>query len=412
MIEVTHLSTGHAIWGAYRAANRIHTAVAEDARVESQMWVLDKQVQDTRITQPIPRRYLKRRIQLAQVIGRVANALRRDEAVLHSPAMLPSNWSGRLTQSTTDIVHIHWICFEMASIEDIGRITTPIVWTLHDMWAFSGAAHTSEGEGWRTGYRGEGYRLFDLNRFVWNRKRRNWRRPMHIVCPSTWMAGCARESPLMRDWPVTVIANPIDTSIWAPREAREERVGLGLDPDGAYLLYGALSSTSDPRKGYALLQEALAQATFKGIRPQILVFGNAPDETPPVPGYEVTYFGHIKDDDRLSRLYAAADVMIVPSRLEPFGQTASEAMSCGTPVVAFGNTGLADIVRHGETGYLATAFDTRDLAKGISTLLAEMGGPRASEIRARARARVVETFASDVVGRQYADLYASILSGH
>ncbi len=410
MIRVTHLSAGHAIWGAFRAASRIHGSLAGTPDVSSRMWVLDKQLPDPLISEPIPRRLLKRRKKLALVVGRIARALRHDKTVLHSPAVLPSNWSGRLAHSDTDIAHLHWICFEMASIADIGRISKPIVWTLHDMWAFSGAAHTSEEGGWRTGYLGEGHRGFDLDRFVWNHKRRHWRRPMHIVCPSTWMAGCVQQSPLMRDWPVTVIPNPIDVDVWRPRDQREVRQGFNLDPDGAYLLYGALSSTSDPRKGYALLQEALAQAKFEHERPQLLVFGNAQGEEPPVPGYDVTYFGHITDDDRLSRLYAAADVMIVPSRLEPFGQTASEAMACGTPVVAFGNTGLADIVSHGETGYLARAFDTSDLADGISSMVSHMRGAKGPEIRAKARTRVVESFASSVVGAQYAELYSSVVS--
>ncbi len=83
----------------------------------------------------------------------------------------------------------------------------------------------------------------------------------------------------------------------------------------------------------------------------------------------VRYLSTLKDDWSLVLAYSSADVMVVPSKQEAFGQTASEAMACGTPVVAFGATGLLDIVDHKINGYLATPFDTAELAQGIRTIL-------------------------------------------
>src|SRR5660398_316157 len=137
---------------------------------------------------------------------------RTENPTLHSPALLPSQMRAQLNAGAADMVNLHWVCGEMLSAKDIGRITKPVVWTLHDMWAFCGAEHYApDGDGarWRQGYekdtRGPGHGGLDIDRWTWRRKRKAWKRPFHIVTPSRWLADCARESALMHDWPVTVV---------------------------------------------------------------------------------------------------------------------------------------------------------------------------------------------------------------
>jgi glycosyltransferase involved in cell wall biosynthesis len=103
----------------------------------------------------------------------------------------------------------------------------------------------------------------------------------------------------------------------------------------------------------------------------LVVFGQHAPRSPSSLGLPIHYTGHLHDDRSLRVLYSAADAMVVPSRQEAFGQTASEAHACGTPVVAFNTGGLADIVEHQSTGYLSKAFDTEDLAQGITWVLAQ-----------------------------------------
>ena len=102
-----------------------------------------------------------------------------------------------INSSDADVVNLHWVQAEMLSIADISRIAKPLVWTLHDMWAFSGAEHCAWDNRWRDGYRRNNRpkheRGFDLNRWAWQRKRKYWRRPMQIVCPSQWLADCGRQ---------------------------------------------------------------------------------------------------------------------------------------------------------------------------------------------------------------------------
>jgi glycosyltransferase involved in cell wall biosynthesis len=101
--------------------------------------------------------------------------------------------------------------------------------------------------------------------------------------------------------------------------------------------------------------------------------------------------------------------MVIPSKLEAFGQTASEAHACGTPVVAFDTCGLPDIVDHQVTGYLAKAFEPEDLARGIEWVLEEKW--RLEELGRNARRKAEERFAGRVVAEQYRAVYEQVLKG-
>ncbi|NQV02863.1 MAG: glycosyltransferase, partial [Bacteroidia bacterium] len=114
-------------------------------------------------------------------------------------------------------------------------------------------------------------------------------------------------------------------------------------------------------------------------------------------------FGHVRNDKMLVDLYSAADVTVLPSLQEAFGQMATESMACGTPVVAFDGTGLTDIVEHKKNGYLASRADITDLAIGINWVLTN--GERHEILAANARSTAVEQFDIRKVARRFIDLY-------
>jgi len=279
------------------------------------------------------------------------------------------------------------------------------------MWAFCGAEHYTDGVRYREGYsaanRPPCESVLDLDRWTWLRKQRHWQRPFQIVTPSRWLADCVGQSALMRHWPVAVIPNPIDTEVWRPVDKLLARQKLNLPPSTPILLFGALGGEEDPRKGFDLLRDALQHLRTRVNGLELVVFGQlAPSQETPL-GFPVRHTGYLHDDEKLRLLYSAADAVAVPSRLETFGQTASEAHACGTPVVAFNTGGLADIVAHRETGYLATPFDVQDLATGIEWVLgAAQSGPG---LGSAARDRACRLWDSPVVARQYADRYGAIV---
>jgi len=306
-----------------------------------------------------------------------------------------------------DIVHLHGGGGGRMGIEDFARITQPIIWSLHDMWAFTGGCHYSGNcQGFLSGC---GNCVFlnsgkerDLSRKVFSRKRKAFSQKdnMAIVGVSDWISHCSENSYLLKGKKHVCLPNLINTSMFKPCEAVFSRKLWNLPQGRKLILYGAIGATSDPRKGFKELGSAIRK--LKSTNVELVVFGSGLPEHAPNFEFKVHYLGSLSDIASLVTLYSAVDVMVVPSKQEAFGQTASEAMACGTPVVAFRTTGLLDIVNHKENGYLAKSFDVDDLAFGIDWVL---NHEDSNKISRNARDKVLSTFDSNLVARKYINLY-------
>jgi len=115
---------------------------------------------------------------------------------------------------------------------------------------------------------------------------------MHIVCPSHWLADCARRSTLMAHLPITVIPNPLDLTVWAPCDQTHARALVGLPAERPLMLFGAMGGSADPRKGADLLLGALKylrhQVTFTPLQQLELVrFGQSRPAQPPDLGFPI-----------------------------------------------------------------------------------------------------------------------------
>jgi glycosyltransferase involved in cell wall biosynthesis len=178
---------------------------------------------------------------------------------------------------------------------------------------------------------------------------------------------------------------------------------LHLPPDVPLILFGAMGGVRDPRKGFDLLQDALNHLRGSLDSLELVVFGQRAPEVELDICFPIHFTGHLHDDVSLRLLYSAADVIAVPSRQDNFPNAGIEAHACGTPVVAFNATGLSDIVAHLQTGYLAKAFDTVDLAAGLAWVLADVD--RLAKLGAASRERAVSLWSSKVIAKQYLQVY-------
>lgn len=260
------------------------------------------------------------------------------DSYLRSHNVLPGKAGQLIAATPHDVVNLHWIGGEMISIEAIGRITKPVVWTMHDMWPFTGAEHCAPDDDaarWRHGYtranRAPGSAGLDLDRLTWRRKLRAWRQPWHVVCPSRWLADCAQGSALMRDWPVHVVPNPLDLVTFRPWPRAMARQMLGLPADVLLIAFGAIGGTSDPLKGWDLLLPALLRVNQRYPDAQVIIFGQSEPKEPMPLAMKVNWTEHLTDDIALALVYSAADLVVVPSRLENLPQTSTEAQACGRP---------------------------------------------------------------------------------
>ena len=372
---------------------------------------------------PVWRRLQPRLAQRARFSFRTGNP------TLHSLAWpatgLGAELQQRHRQGQADLLHLHWLGDGTLSIEEIGRLPMARVWTLHDQWAFCGAEHYTSpplpgetdssderfAEGYSPASRPDHETGPDLNRRTWLRKRRAWRKPIHIVCPSRWLADCARRSSLMGDWPIKVIPYPIDLNVWAPCDQAQARALLGLPARLPLVLFGAMGGSADPRKGADLLLEALQRlrSQVPGTpleQLELVVFGQSRPPQPPDLGFPIHYSGHLHDDLSLRLLYAAADVFVIPSRQDNLPNTGLEAHACGTPVVAFATGGLVDIVDHHITGALAQPFDPLSLAAAMGWVLEDP--QRRRQLGAAARQRAEGLWAPARVAGLYGEVYGLV----
>lgn len=413
-MKVLHISQSDTVGGAARAAYRLHRAQRKFG-IDSRMLVRGKKTDDYTVIGPDSKTEQALNLLRTQ-FGRQLNRLQKNENKnFHSGDWLPSRWAEKINISDIDVVNLHWVAGETMSIEDIGRIKKPIVWTLHDMWPFCGTEHVTEYDqharwklGYRTDNRGPLDRGLDLDRLAWLRKKRAWQQVMHIVAPSRWMAECARDSALFKNQPVCVIPNVLDTSVYQPLNKMFCRNALGLPKDKKIILFGAMGGGKDYNKGYDLLINALAHLSTKIDVDKVVcvIFGQSEPEVKPELPFSTQWVGHIHDDVTLALLYNSATVMVVPSRIESFGQTASESQACGTPVVAFNTTGLKDLIEHMQTGYLADEFNPVDLSNGIDYFLNMNTMNNYKYIRARA----LKCWSSGIIIPKYIEKYTSLFS--
>lgn len=396
--------------GAAIAATRLHRALREQ-RVDSRMLVRRKLSDNWTID-----RWGRPGAPLAtRTVDHLAARLQRESGVLRSVNASRTALSRDPRVQRADVVNVHWVGQGAMSIADIGRLRPPLVMTAHDMWPFCGSEHYTVDDAdarWRTGYRRDidRNRGRDLDRWTWHRKRRHWK-PSHLVCPSVWLASCARESALMAGWRVHVIPNPLDVDVFQPVSRSSARSILRLPQDKKLILFGAFGGLADRRKGGDLLLEALHHFSAAQLSQwHGVVFGTGRPKDEPRAGLPLHWLGQLHDDVSLALAYNAADVMVVPSRQEAGGpQTAVEAQACGVPVVAFDVGGLRDSVQHEETGYLASALDARSLTAGIAWVLGDES--RRGRLGEAARRRAVQLSASSVVAKRYLEVFDEAVSG-
>jgi len=408
-MRVVHVNYADIEGGAARAAYRIHHSLCRYG-IDSRMHTSRKRSGDWTVQQPAVRELNAINGVRQFLSGSLNKVLRTENKVLHSSAILPSRWLKRLSQSEADVLHLHWLNGEMMSIADIGKLRGAVVWTLHDMWGFCGAEHFTKDFRWRDGYfrnnRPAYESGFDLNRWTWQRKLNHWRRPMYIVAPSRWLADCASHSAIMKHWPVSVIPYAIDTELWRPVDKTMARRILGLPVEKYLLLFGAEGGTMVPRKGFDLLKGALDHLRGEMPELELVIIGQLAPQEPLNIGFPVHFSGRLYDDVSLCLYYSAVDAVAVPSRQDNLPNVGLEAQACGAPVVAFDACGLPDIVEHEKTGYLAKAYETQDLARGIRWVLD--GAERRAILSAQSRQAAVARFSYPVVAEQYLQLYKTV----
>jgi len=329
------------------------------------------------------------------------------------PALLHGMKNLNSFSSKPEILHLHWIAhfIDMPSFFRSLPESMPIVWTLHDMNPFTGGCHYSWGCDRFQAHCGNCPQLVhpsdrDLSKKGFDIKLDSLKnRNIHVVADSYWLENQARSSTIFKNArSIQTIHYGLDVDVFSPDDKIRSKKALGIEPDQVVVAFGA-DSISWRRKGMKELQAALKLLQADNL--SLLLFGQG------IPGesdnkFHTIHMGPIQSEHRLRTVYSAADIFVIPSLYEAFGQTALESMACGTPVVGFDTGGIPDMVKPGETGLLAKVGDHVDLAEKLQHLIDDE--EERSGMGTNARKLAESDFTLERQAKSYIKLYESLLS--
>jgi glycosyltransferase involved in cell wall biosynthesis len=416
-LRITHINVTDTKGGAARAAYRLHRGLRR-LGYHSQMLVAERSSRDPSVIAFSTSRLdpLLRRLRYRQLTMRYWRYwLTRPKG--YDPFTGPSSPSGvTLAEQIPpdEIINLHRIA-DLLDYPAFFRALhdhTSVVWTQHDMNAFTGGCayaydcsglHKTCGSCPQLGSDNP----HDLSNVNWRLKKAIYDRlganRLHIVTPSHWMATEAQRSSLVSRIRVSVIPNSLDTEVFSPQDRQASRREFAIPHDAHVVLFSA-ASVVDRRKGFQFLAQALASLDDPYGKLLLVSLGKGrPDIATSVPHL---HLGRITDDRHLAQVYSAADLFAIPSLQDNLPNTVLESMACGTPVVGFAVGGIPEMARPGVTGLLASPQDADSLGAVITELLAQPA--LRAQMRVNCRRVAEHEYALEVQARRYGELYQEL----
>lgn len=305
--------------------------------------------------------------------------------------------------------NLHYNYFNYLAIPSLTE-SKPAVFTLHDMWSFTGhCAYSYDCDRWKRGCGQCPYPDIypaiarDNTHLEW--KLKHWvysRSDLVIVTPTTWLTKQAQQSMLSR-FPIHHIPYGIDTEAYQPLDSEQCKSLLKIPSAKKVLMFAAVN-LDDPRKGGDLLLQAL-QSLPESLKAEIvlLILGERGEALAQTIGVSTINLGYVSSNHLKSIAYSAADLFIFPTRADNLPLVLQESIACGTPMVSFKIGGVPEIVRPGQTGYLAQPEDSQDFCNGIVQLL-EDDNLRESMAQ-NGRAIALTEYPLELQAQRYIDLY-------
>lgn len=319
-----------------------------------------------------------------------------------------------IEQIKPDLIHLHNIhgfylnypiLFRYLSTVDI-----PVVWTLHDCWAFTGHCawpihghcNRFQEQCCHCPLQSKGYPksfLLDRSRSNFKLKKRYFRslQDLHLVTVSRWLEQQVRLS-FMQDMDIRTIYNGLDTEVFRPSGTPPTSV-----TDGHPLVLGVCNAWYDWKglDDMAALREILPDDY------EVMVVGVNEDQMHRLPE-GITCIRRTDSVSQLAEIYSQADVFVNPSKVESFGMTTAEALSCGTPSIVYDTSACPEVVDN-LTGRVVPLGDVNALAKAVMEICSL---PGREAMRQACRERAIRLFNRQDRYKEYLQLYNEVLQNH
>jgi glycosyltransferase involved in cell wall biosynthesis len=411
-MNVLHIALYDRFGGACIAGYRQHQALSQSG-VDSQMFVRFKVTGDPYVHEFSPPSEFQFRI--PRVLRRNVREWRRRYAGLRGEMFNATSEYGATLLDylpKADVVNVQfaWDFVDYPRLFSLLPQHVPIVVTMHEMGNFTGGCSYSESclrfidrcgncpkisRSAENDHSQSGW--LERHKAFASRRMNN----LQFVADSRWLESVARRSSLLKEYPLSTIHYGLDCRNFKPLNRDFARSSFAI-PAGVRVISFAAASITDPRKGIRFVVEAIQGMKEK---PFLLTWGrNVPEALSDFPQL---HLGNIDSEHLMALAYNAADVFVMPSLEEAFGQTALEAIACGTPVAAFNTGGIPETIRHEETGLLCKVGDSEALRFNIERLLSDKSlwrlcsenGPKVAK----------SEFSYEVNARNYISLYQSLL---
>ena len=404
-IKVLHINYYDENGGAAIAVNRIHEALIRN-NLNSKILVAVKTSNDPNIIGPnstFEEIKWKLLLSVNRKIEKIQNKKKYDSSSFN---ILPNKFVKIINDFDCDLVNFHWIGNNLIPINQINKINKKIVWTLHDMWPYTGSEHYANTDRFANGYlknnKPDFIKGLDVDKFIWKLKKKYYPKDMFIVPTSDWQEKNIKKSILLKNYNFKKINLPLNQDFWKPIDKSYAKKLIGLPENKKIILIGS-DNLNSIRKGNYLIEDILKHAKERNLH--LVIFSNV-NKIKILDNFEKTIFKSVKTNSiDLKMIYSASDVYLAPSIQESFGQTVLEASCCNLPTVCFENTGINEIIDHKINGYIANYLDLKDFANGLDWCLGN-----SNMIDWEKNALKLKNFSYDKVSMEYKQVYKKILN--
>ena len=408
-MRILHLSFYDDYGGAGKAALRILNSQV-NLKMNSHMLVYSKHSSNKNVFSIKTKISLKMNNIIVKVINFILVKIFKQQSV-YSLNLYPSKLSKLINNSNYDIINFHWINHEMISLDDINKISKPIIWTLHDNWPFSSIEHYIKvnDNRYRSGYNNKN--SSKLEKFLWKKKLNIFKNKISIViAPSKWMEDLAKESLIFKNKKIFYVPYPLNLKTFFPENTFKARKKLRLEfleKNTKIISFGATSAFSEKRKGYDFIRRSIKKLNLERENVHFIIFGEKSGDLNKYSN--ITNYGEINNESKLRDIYNASDIFLCPSSQDNLPLTIMESISCGTPVVSFDVGGISDLIKHKKNGYLAKEKNFGDFYNGIDFFLKSDLKKKTNYLNIMEYKNFMNNFSPKVIAEKYSKIYKDLI---
>lgn len=402
-MRVLFINTQDIKGGAAIVVERLRTVLERNYQIETSLMVGNKL--SARLDIQVTRTHGQQTIEKA--IHKISNVMGMQYQYFPFSSKAILQYVQEYKPDVVSIHNTHGGYFETRLVEIISQFA-PVVWTLHDMWSFTGnAAHTFGDESWKNLQNSEHlttyYPAIGLNMGPWLLRQKKdiyGRANLSIVTPSRWLQDLATQSPVFQGKRVEHINNGVDLDVFSPDKRDGVRASLGIDEHSPVIMFSAENLAQGIWKGGADLLEVLRIIDEGATQPiHLLMIGEGvPGNYSQFKNLKARFTGYISDASSMANYLAASDVFLYPTKADNLPNVLVEAIACGTPCVTFNVGGCSEIIRNEYNGIVVDPGDFIGMARATLSLLTD---PATVQMRNHAREWAVENFSISQMGAAY-----------